>query len=213
LRERIAKQQIKETDTDVIKVITEKLAEIHVDVPPTQPVFPLESVTSEPIEIVQTKSIPLHSRNFRKYCNHFITQEIKQLTRLILQDLMKFQENKFQKNPVKAKANKRYVVGFKEAKKFLIVKRLKLVVIAPDLEPNAEVDALVEEIKLLADERNIPYVFGIKRREIGYLLLKKVPVSLVGIFDYQGTTENVNELLNYLQQEKINYKNKIQEVP
>lgn len=101
-------------------------------------------------------------------------------------------------------------MGFKEVKKFLIVKRLKLVVIAPDLERNSEIDALIEEIKSLADEHNIPYVFSIKRRKIGYLLLKKVPVSLVGIFDYQGTTENVNELLNYVQHEKISYKNKIQ---
>ena len=106
---------------------------------------------------------------------------------------------------VKAKANKRYVVGFKEVKKFLIVKRLKLIVIAPDLERNPEVDVLVEEIKSFADQHHIPYVFSIKRRHIGYLLLKKVPVSLVGVFDYQGTTENVNELLKHVNQERINY--------
>lgn len=107
--------------------------------------------------------------------------------------------------PVKAKANKRYVVGFKEVKKFLIVKRLKLLIIAPDLERNEEVDRLVEETKSLADQNNIPYVFSIKRRHIGYLLLKKVPVSLVGIFDYQGTTDNVNELLKHVQTERNNY--------
>lgn len=110
---------------------------------------------------------------------------------------------------VKAKATKRYVVGFKEVKKFLVVKRLKLIVIAPDLERSSEVDALVEEIKSLADQNHVPYVFSVKRRHIGYLLLKKVPVSLVGVFDYQGTTENVNELLKYVQQESISYKNKI----
>lgn len=109
---------------------------------------------------------------------------------------------------MKAKANKRYVVGFKEVKKFLIVKRLKLLIIAPDLERNDEVDQLVEETKSLADQYNIPYVFSIKRRHIGYLLLKKVPVSLVGIFDYQGTTDNVNELLKYVQTERKNYDNK-----
>lgn len=40
-----------------------------------------------------------HSRNFREYCNHFITQEIKHFTELALKDLFKFQENKFQQNP------------------------------------------------------------------------------------------------------------------
>lgn len=109
---------------------------------------------------------------------------------------------------MKAKANKRYVVGFKEVKKFLIVKRLKLVIIAPDLERNAEVDALIDEIKSLADQHKIPYVFSIKRRHIGYLLLKKVPVSLVGIFDYQGTDENVKQLLKLVKDQKTLYKNK-----
>lgn len=98
-------------------------------------------------------------------------------------------------------------MGFKEVKKFLIVKRLKLVIIAPDLEKNSEIEKLVDETKSLADQLKIPYLFSIKRRHIGYLLLKKVPVSLVGIFDYQGTSENVNELLKFVQQEKINYRN------
>jgi len=70
------------------------------------------------------------------------------------------------------------------------------------------VDNLVAEIKELADKHKIPYIFGIKRRKLGYLLLKKVPVSIIGIFDYQGTTENVNILLNYVTKEKSSYKNK-----
>lgn len=99
-------------------------------------------------------------------------------------------------------------MGFKEVKKFLIVKRLKLVVIAPDLEKNTEIEKNVSEIKALADQNNIPYVFSIKRRHIGYLMLKKVPVSLVGIFDYQGTNENVINLLKLVEHERENYANK-----
>lgn len=78
-------------------------------------------------------------------------------------------------------------------------------IIAPDMERSTEIDNLVEEVKSLADQHKIPYVFSLKRRHIGYLLLKKVPVSVVGIFDYQGTTENVTQLLKLVQQEKINY--------
>lgn len=93
-------------------------------------------------------------------------------------------------------------------KKFLIVKRLKLVFIAPDIARSDEIDRLVKEIKQLCDKHQTPYVFSVKRRHIGYLLLKKVPVSVVGIFDYQGTIENVDELLKFVQQEKISYQNK-----
>lgn len=94
-------------------------------------------------------------------------------------------------------------------KKFVLVKRIKLIFIAPDIERNAEIDKLIDEIKSFAEQFDIPVVYAIKRRHIGYLLLKKVPVSLVGIFDYQGTSDSVNELLKHVEQEKINYENKM----
>lgn len=110
---------------------------------------------------------------------------------------------------VRARAKRRYVVGLKEVKKFLAVKRLKLIFIAPDLEKSVEIDDMIAEIKGVADQHSIPYVFGVKRRHLGYLLLKKVPISIVGIFDYQGVNENVTDLLMHVEQEKINYKNKL----
>lgn len=42
-----------------------------------------------------------HSRNFREYCNHFITQDIRDLSEEILKNLFNFQENKFHDNPSK----------------------------------------------------------------------------------------------------------------
>jgi selenocysteine insertion sequence-binding protein 2 len=80
---------------------------------------------------------------------------------------------------------------------------LKLVIFAPDLERNVEVDKIVNEMKQIADEKFIPYLFGIKRRKIGFVLLKKVPVSVVGIFDYQGIQDKVNELMKHVNNQKI----------
>lgn len=170
----------------------------------------------EEIEKLEIKEEPIkenelvvikHSTNFREYCDHFLTQEIKQLSMIVIKDLFRFQENKFQQNPIKAKANRRYVLGFKEVKKFLVVgNQLKLIIIAPDLEKNVEVDSLVEEIKELAIQHKSFYLFALPRRKIGYLLLKKVPVSILGIFDYQGTTENVTKLVKLVEIERLNYK-------
>lgn len=95
-------------------------------------------------------------------------------------------------------------------RKFLVVGRLKLVIIAPDLEKNGEVDALVADLKSIADNKSIPYLFSIKRRKIGYILLKKVPVSCVGIFDYQGVHERVQDLLRLVEGEKVNYQSAAQ---
>lgn len=112
----------------------------------------------------------------------------------------------FQPHTARAKSHRRYVVGFKEVRKFLVVGRLRLVIIAPDLEKNAEVDNIVNDLKLIADEKSIPYLFSIKRRKIGYILLKKVPVSCIGVFDYQGVHEKVQDLLKLVDAEKINYR-------
>jgi selenocysteine insertion sequence-binding protein 2 len=146
-----------------------------------------------------------HSRSFRPYCDHFITKEIRSVAETILKDLFRFQENLHKKNPVKAKANKRYVVGFSEVFKFLEAKKLKLIFISPDLEPNESVDQTVDRLKRMAVEKNVPYVFSIKRRHVGYVLLKKVPISCVGIFNFDGTHENVKVMLELVDKERNNY--------
>ena len=57
-----------------------------------------------------------------------------EVCKTLLQDVVRFQDKQFNKDPVKAKARRRYVVGLREVKKFLVVKKVRLVVIAPDLE-------------------------------------------------------------------------------
>lgn len=70
--------------------------------------FPTASTTDESIPATINEPAPAtltHSRNFREYCNHFITPEIKHHTELVLKDLFKFQENKFQQNPGQSSIN------------------------------------------------------------------------------------------------------------
>lgn len=166
----------------------------------------IQEITSELEDLdVKEGRVIRHSNSFREYCDHFITQEIRNLSITIIKDLLKFQENKFKQNPIKAKAHRRYVVGFQEVKKFLVVEKLKIIFIAPDLERNVEVDKLVDDIKALATENKSLLIFSIPRRKLGYLLLKKVPVSVVGVFDFQGTTENVNSLISLVEHERLNY--------
>ena len=57
-----------------------------------------------------------------------------EVCKTLLQDVVRFQDKQYNKDPVKAKARRRYVVGLREVKKFLVVKKVRLVVIAPDLE-------------------------------------------------------------------------------
>ncbi len=45
----------------------------------------------------------------------------------LLSDLVRFQDKQHAKDPVKAKARKRYVVGLREIKKFLVVKKVSAI--------------------------------------------------------------------------------------
>jgi selenocysteine insertion sequence-binding protein 2 len=99
-------------------------------------------------------------------------------------------------------ANKRYVVGFNQVQKYAEIGSLKFVLIAPDLEPNEVIDETVEKLKQFCKSKCIPYVFSLKRRKIGFITKKKVPVSCVGIVNYEGANEIVRNLLGIVEKER-----------
>ena len=47
-------------------------------------------------------------------------------------------------------------------------------------------DDTLKSIITLCQENQVPVVFALKRQLLGKVLLKKVPVSIVGIFNYDG---------------------------
>ena len=63
-----------------------------------------------------------------------MTVALDSAVKLLLKDIVKFQDRLYHRDPVKAFARRRYVVGFREVTKYLHLKKLKLMVIAPDLE-------------------------------------------------------------------------------
>ena len=52
----------------------------------------------------------------------------------LVSELVRFQERQYQKDPIKARARKRYVCGLREVAKHVKLKRLKCVVIPPNLD-------------------------------------------------------------------------------
>lgn len=77
------------------------------------------------------------SRKFRPYCNNLISKELCQITENVLRDVFRFQERAYNRNQIKARAQKRFVVGFRETQRQLEIGKIKLLIIAPDLEPSA----------------------------------------------------------------------------
>lgn len=148
-----------------------------------------EPENSLPIKALVEQPVIKHSRKLRPYCDHLLDPELAQLTEQILKDLFRFQCRAFQANQTKARAHKRYVVGFKEVFRQLEVNKLKLVLVAPDCEPNAGdggLEETVERLKGYCLKKAVPYAFSLARRQMAYCLHKKPAISCVGILDYSG---------------------------
>lgn len=165
------------------------------------------------------------------YCNNFITPELNKYANQVLSDVFRFQDRAFNKNEIKARAQKRFVVGFKETCRQLEIGKLKLLIVAPDLEASHEIgkhffydftgpltilfvyaggiDITIAGMKTKCEEQEVPYVFALRRRKIGYILLKKVPVSCVGVINYEGTESSSSTLLDLIAKEKKNYRDAI----
>ncbi|XP_052888328.1 selenocysteine insertion sequence-binding protein 2 [Anopheles moucheti] len=166
------------------------------------------------LKVSATKPTALrHSRNFRPYCDHFISDELRELAEDVVVKLFNFQTKAYAKNPIKAVANKRFVVGFNEVLKLLELRKVRLVLVAPDLEPNETIDQMVNNVKLLCRQSQVPYLFALKRRKIGFHLLKKAPISCVGVLSYAGCEDTVKQMLSVVEQERESYRNLMVDAP
>lgn len=61
----------------------------------------------------------------------------------LLKDVFRFQDRAYNKNEIKARAQKRFVVGFRETLRQIEIGKLKLIFIAPDLEQCPEPGTLL----------------------------------------------------------------------
>ena len=157
----------------------------------------------------------VHSRKFRTYCNQILSPDLDALIGNLMADLTRFQDNQHAKDPVKAKARRRYAVGLREALKFVKVHKVCSLLIAPDLEAveargglDDTVGALIRESSKQGQE--VPVIFGMNRRKLGRACLRKVPVSCVAIMNPQGSDETYKSLLNLASELRQQYKEKLE---
>lgn len=61
---------------------------------------------------------------------------MKKLCEELLRELNRFQRRAYAQNEIKARAHRRFVVGFREVQNYLRINKVKLVIIATDCEHN-----------------------------------------------------------------------------
>lgn len=79
-------------------------------------------------------NLPSHVFSLYRYCNQVLSKEIDESVTLLLQELVRFQERVYQKDPTKAKSKRRLVMGLREVTKHMKLHKIKCVIISPNCE-------------------------------------------------------------------------------
>ncbi|XP_060056519.1 selenocysteine insertion sequence-binding protein 2 isoform X6 [Erinaceus europaeus] len=151
----------------------------------------------------------IHSRRFRDYCSQMLSKEVDACVTDLLKELVRFQDRMYQKDPVKAKTKRRLVLGLREVLKHLKLKKLKCIIISPNCEKIQSKGGLDETLHTIIDcacEQNIPFVFALNRKALGRSLNKGVPVSVVGIFSYDGAQDQFHKMVELTMAARQAYK-------
>ncbi|OCU01200.1 selenocysteine insertion sequence-binding protein 2 [Xenopus laevis] len=170
-----------------------------------------ESAVSLPPQ--STSNLPkIHSRRFREYCSQVLSKDVDNCVMDLLKELVRFQDRMFLKEPAKAKSKRRLVMGLREVLKHLKLQKLKCIIISPNCEKiqsKGGLDDTLQTIISHACEQNVPFVFALNRKALGRCLSKAVPVSIVGIFSYDGAQDHFHKLYELTMQARQAYKDMI----
>ncbi|XP_067886221.1 selenocysteine insertion sequence-binding protein 2-like isoform X2 [Heterodontus francisci] len=184
---------------------------------PSTPCQNLQSLSETPQnpEETLTESIlmnpnrpKIHSRRFREYCSQVLSKEVDNYVTDLLKELVRFQDRLYQKDPIKAKKKRRIVMGLREVLKHLKLKRLKCVIISPNCEriqSKGGLDEALHTIIEVAREQEIPFVFALNRKALGRCVNKAVPVSVVGIFSYDGAENQFHQMVELTEEARKAY--------
>ncbi|KAM4050478.1 selenocysteine insertion sequence-binding protein 2 [Anomaloglossus baeobatrachus] len=182
--------------------------------PPDDPSQDVPGATKVSLPVPQPSSnLPkIHSRRFREYCSQVLSKEVDTCVTELLKELVRFQDRLYLKDPVKAKTKRRLVMGLREVLKHLKLKKLKCIIISPNCEKiqsKGGLDDTLQAIINSACEQNIPFVFALNRKALGRCVNKAVPVSVVGIFSYDGAQDHFHKLHDLTMKARQDYKDMI----
>lgn len=140
----------------------------------------------------------IHSRKFRDYCTQMLSKDVDECVTALLKELVRFQDRLYQKDPMKARMKRRIVMGLREVLKHLKLRKVKCVIISPNCERSQSKGGLDEALHAIIDtcrEQEVPFVFALSRKALGRCVNKAVPVSLVGIFNFDGAQDLYHKMI------------------
>lgn len=100
----------------------------------------------------------------------------------MLTGLKTFQDQQFQRNEIKARVRQRMYFGLREAFKYVISSKIRMLLLARDLEPgpgSAGLDQLVNDLLDKAQANCVPVVCALTRKKLQRLTHKPSKVCII----------------------------------
>ncbi|XP_039615396.1 selenocysteine insertion sequence-binding protein 2-like isoform X2 [Polypterus senegalus] len=168
--------------------------------------------SSAPDSLTASSHPKIHSRRFREYCSQVLSKDVDECVINLLKELVRFQDRLYQKDPMKAKIKRRLVMGLREVLKHLKLKKVKCVIISPNCEKIQSKGGLDEALQTIIStciEQSVPFVFALNRKALGHCVNKAVPVSVVGIFSYDGAQDYFHKMIDLSTKARQDYEEMI----
>ena len=129
----------------------------------------------------------------RKYATLTDDETVKPLLSAMLGELMRLQKRAVEdKN---AKARRRLVMGLREVARGIRSHKVKLVVMANNLDQYGALDDKLQEILDLAATESVPVFFEFSKRSLGKAVGKTIKMAVIGVQNADGAHQQFKKLL------------------
>merc|ERR1719172_85392 len=91
----------------------------------------------------------------------------------------------------------RYAIGFREVSRLLQHKAVSALIIAPDIEETSggALENKIAALKKQCEQDNVPVVFALSRRQLGFAVQKNVSISVLAVLDTRGAEDVFEPML------------------
>ena len=100
----------------------------------------------------------------------------------LLKALSAFQSAAKDRDPLKAKYSKRFVLGMRQTHNAIKAGSARLVLLPPDIEASECLDGVVESLLAEAEARGVPLCYCLSRRRLGKALGSGMRQSAVAVY-------------------------------
>jgi ribosomal protein L7Ae-like RNA K-turn-binding protein len=132
----------------------------------------------------------------RAYASKIADERAVPLLIEMLGELMRLQERS--KDDKNARARRRLVMGLREVARGIRAHKVKMVIMANNLDEYGAIDSKLQEILDMATADELPILFELNKRKLGKALGKSIKVSVVGIQNADGAHDQFKKLKKML---------------